>query len=587
MKYCRGIFKGAFGLFLVLISLSWTDVHGQWMEQTIDLAPGWNAVYLEVQPEPRECEAVFQDLPISSVWCWNPKSSSAQYVSTPPSPEALEVGHPQWLVYFPPDQPEHIATSLFKIIGGKAYLIKLNGLQQVQWTIRGRPLLPGIDWQANTYFLSGYHVSDGGMAPTFGDFFASSWGHEGRPVYRLEETGGNWQWHSIDFANPEENLMKRSEAYWTSSQWSSDFAGPLDVEAENSAGLVYGKILVEQTLKIRNLSDSNATVNVSLKGSLSPPEGAHEPDAGDVPLLYWAGPADANSPWQQLPESLSVDVNSESEKTLRLVVDRSSMPGQGLYQSILEIDNNQGMLIRVPVSAEYTDLTGLWVGYATVNYVSQPADAGNPNLPKPTASKFQFPLIMHVDSNGNVLLLREVVQLWKNGVWDKDAITGRDFVKEPGRFILVTDESLFSDPQYGGASLRDGKPRGRRISSAAFSFPQPVKMQPTSGSFGFEGAVFELEPPIVIARDDPLNPFRHMYHPDHDDPDESYEATRNITFEFTSEAAGSSSISGWGDTDVGGIYYEVLSGLHKQDIHVQGTFRLHRVSRIGVLNDGM
>jgi len=539
MKSLTGIFKITCSVYLVLMSSGLTDAYGQWMKQTINLEPGWNAVYLEVQPEPRECDVVFQNIPIASVWCWNPKSSSAQYISTPPSPESLQVGHPQWLVYFPPDQPEHIATSLFKVIGGKAYLIKLNGIQQVQLTIKGRPRLPSIDWQTKTYFLSGYHLTDDITAPTFGDFFSASTGHA---VYKLVDTGGNWQWQSVD-AN---DSMRRAEAYWTSSQWSSDFTGPLAVETEQAGGLVYDKVLVEQTLTIRNLSDSNTTVDITLSSSLSPPDGAYEPIAGDVPLLYWAGPPESNSPWQQLPPTLSIDVNSLSDKSLRLAVKRSAMPGEGLYQSILEIDNNQGMTVRVPVSAEYTDLTGLWVGYAAIDNVSQPADDNDPILPKPTDSEFQFPLILHVDPNDNVHLLREIVQLWKNGVMDTDPITGMDFVKEPGRFVLVTDESLFSDPNYGGASLRDGQPRGRRISSAAFSFPQPVKMQSTSGSFGFEGAVFELESPIMIAPDDPLNPFRHKFHPDH----------------------------------------EVLTGLHKQEIHVKGTFRLHRISQIGQLNDG-
>ncbi|NIP22609.1 MAG: hypothetical protein GWN76_10520, partial [candidate division Zixibacteria bacterium] len=414
MKSLTGTFKITCSMYLVLISSSLTNVYGQWVEQTINLEPGWNSVFLEVQPEPRECDVVFRNIPVASVWCWNPKSSSAQYISTPPSPESLQVGHPLWLVYFPPTQPEHIATTLFNLIGGKAYLIKLNGIQQVQWTIKGKPRLPSIDWQTETYFLSGYHLTDNITAPTFGDFFSASTGHSGRPVYRLIDTGGNWQWQIVDPNDP----MKRAEAYWASSQWSSDFTGPLAVEVEQSGGLVYDKILVEQSLKIRNLSDSNTTVDITLSSSLSPPDGTYEPVAGDVPLMYWAGPPESNSPWQQLPSTLSIDVNGLSEKSVRLAVERSAMPGEGLYQSILEINNNQGMTVRVPVSAEYTDLTGLWVGYAAIDHVSQLADGNDPILPKPTDSEFQFPLILHVDPNDNVYLLREIVQLWKNGVMD-------------------------------------------------------------------------------------------------------------------------------------------------------------------------
>jgi hypothetical protein len=328
MKSFADIFKITCGVYIVLLSSSLTDAYGQWVEQTINLEPGWNSVYLEVQPEPRDCNVVLEGLPIASVWCWNPKSSSAQYISTPPSPESLQVGHPQWLVYFPADDPNHIVTSLFNIIGGKAYLIKLKGVEQVQWEVKGQPLLPDIDWPAETYFLSGDHLSDGGE-PTFGDFFSASPYHEGRPIYRLVETGGNWQWQ---YADPNDT-MTRAEAYWTSSDYTSDFTGPMELGVEQASGLEYGKILVEQTLTIRNWSDSNTTVDITLRSSLSPPHGAYEPVAGDVPLLYWAGPPDSNAPWQQLPPTLSVDVNSGDTEYLRLAVQRSAMPGEGLYQS--------------------------------------------------------------------------------------------------------------------------------------------------------------------------------------------------------------------------------------------------------------
>jgi hypothetical protein len=582
MKCLGDILKITCGVYFVLASLLSTDACAQWVEQTVDLDPGWNAVYLEVQPEPRECQQVFQSLPVASVWCWNPKSSSAQYISTPPSPESLQVGNPQWLAYFPTDQPEHIASSLFRILGGKAYLIKLNGAKQILWTIKGKALLPSIDWQANMYFLSGYHLSNSGILPTFSDFFSASPGHEGRPIYRLVKIGEGWEWQNVDVYLS----MSRGEAYWTSSQWSSDFTGPMDVETEHRNGLIYDKILVEQALTIRNLSDSNTTVDITPRSSLSPPNGEYEPVAGDVPLLYWAGPPDSNAPWKPLSTTLPIDVDAGSKRVVRLAVERSAMPGEGLYQSILEVNNNRGMTVKVPVSAEYTNLTGLWTGYAAIDKVSQPSDSGDPHLPKPTDSEFQFRLILHVDSNDTVHLLREVVQLWRDGILDVDPITGMDFVKEPGRFVLITDQSLLSDPNYGGSSLRDGQPRGRRISSAAFSFPQPIRMRSTGGSFGFEGTVLELELPIIIDVDDPLNPFRHKFHPDHDDPKESFEITRHIGLQFTSAVAGASTTAGWGDTDVGGTYYEVIRGLHEQDICVQGTFTLHRVSRIGMLNDG-
>lgn len=46
--------------------------------QTIELQPGWNSIFLEVQPASNDTVSVFNGLPISSVWTWIPKDGSAQ-----------------------------------------------------------------------------------------------------------------------------------------------------------------------------------------------------------------------------------------------------------------------------------------------------------------------------------------------------------------------------------------------------------------------------------------------------------------------------------------------------------------------------
>ena len=48
----------------------------QWRTQTIQLQPGWNAVHLEVQPEPRILDEVFAGLPVESVWKWDRRFTS-------------------------------------------------------------------------------------------------------------------------------------------------------------------------------------------------------------------------------------------------------------------------------------------------------------------------------------------------------------------------------------------------------------------------------------------------------------------------------------------------------------------------------
>ena len=59
------------------------QAHAQWAWQQIVLRPGWNAVFLEVDPAPEECAALFAGMPVESVWDWNRSADSPQFVQDP------------------------------------------------------------------------------------------------------------------------------------------------------------------------------------------------------------------------------------------------------------------------------------------------------------------------------------------------------------------------------------------------------------------------------------------------------------------------------------------------------------------------
>jgi hypothetical protein len=148
----------------------------------------------------------------------------------------------------------------------------------------------------------------------------------------------------------------------------------------------------------------------------------------------------------------------------------------------------------------------------------------------------------------------------------------------PGRISLL--------PSYTGAD-------GARTTSAAFSIQEPVL---SSGNF-----TDSLNFAIAIDYQDPLNPFKHKYHPDHDnldakfipiDPDavppymwESYDVRRDIELEFTdlppidtmTDTTTLAQSVGWGSEMWGGYYREVIKGLHKNDITVSGIFIIRHV----------
>jgi hypothetical protein len=610
-------------VLLSFLLVSVLPAFAQWTNQTILLRPGWNAVFLEIQPEPRTCDALFAGVPVESVWAWNRRFTPIQFIQ---DPSELIPGQPDWLTYLPPSHAGRGTMNLFTLLGHRAYLIKLpDNASPVSWTFPGRPVARRMEWLPDSFNFTGFAV-DPVTPPTFQSFFAASPAHAGQRVYRLV----NGLWSQV--LSPTVNRLARGEAYWIFCRGQSTYAGPLEVAFEQGDGLNYGRVLTEQTLTIRNKSSTTNTISLRRLGSAQPSSGTSPALAGAVPLNYFrlnlVPSLDAR--WIPLPSPLSVVLGPGQEWNVRLEAQRAAMapftPPPGvtdvLYQSLLEVSDGAGSRQLVGVTAGGLQTfassaggngafalsavpgpvhlrAGLWVGMAAINKVNQPANPGGPTVPTPTASDFQFRLLVHVDDSGQARLLQKVVQMWKDGTFVTDT-NGLQVVAQPGRYVLVTEDRFL--PAFSGATMRDGEPVGRRVSSSAFGFRSPI---PMTGDFGSTNGLLRCS--VGLEHDDGLNPFNHRFHPDHDNLDEnvpprplslrtnahglrytaeSSSVRRDISLQFTAVDPDRLAIAGWGDDQLGGIYRETMTGLHKDALQVEGVFRLQHASRVGVLNDG-
>ena len=206
-------------------------------------------------------------------------------------------------------------------------------------------------------------------------------------------------------------------------------------------------------------------------------------------------------------------------------------------------------------------LAGLWVGDARINAVGSMISGTGST----TARAFSLRTLLHIADSGSATLLSKV-------------FLGQ-LAAEPNDFGVCVDESLLKQDALESAQrlVAAHLPLNRVVSgSASVALPATV--------------VFTVTTPF----NDPSNPFVHQYHPDHDNKDarfqpvgagvESYDITRTCIFEFSAAPPeGSTVASGWGATVIGGKYRETISGVHKNDIHVSGTFELRRASETGVL----
>ncbi len=195
---------------------------------------------------------------------------------------------------------------------------------------------------------------------------------------------------------------------------------------------------------------------------------------------------------------------------------------------------------------------------------------------RPVSFELDFPVIMHLSDAGEYKMLTEVALL-----------------ETPEEHLVLATPDCSSKVCDGldGAMTVNGQPFARRISTAAFSFENDLSFD-ASGSFASA-----LAGSTIIAPDDPLNPFRHKFHPDHDCLDrlgqplqgdaldsECFQINRSFVFAFEAVPPNGRSVLDWGDSVLGGVYTEQVQGLHKETITAAGRFEMHRVSTIGALN---
>lgn len=570
-------------LVMMMITSS-PQVWGQdTVQQSFLLKPGWNAVFLEVSPEEQSVEAAFAGIPIASVWTWMPRDETVQFIQDPDEGMPLDGG---WLGYFPRPRPEAFLTNLYILQANRAYLIKLEGTQSVTWTVSGVPSLRSMAWVADSFNLTGFHV-DPERPPTFGAYFADRSAFENQPVYHLV----NGSWSLIE--QPYSTTINPGEAYWVYSDGKADFDGPMEVSVEWGDTMDFGSSLSSQLLVVRNRTVVDVDITLEQVSS-----------SGTVPLSLKITEEDTGRQnWASLPAAYALSIAAGQELLLDFGVRRAEFSADEIG-GVLSVTNGIGARRLVPIKAKsyhapattnakatgkasksgIATFAGLWQGKVLVSSVSQAQTGGV--TPTPVGKSFPLRVLIHVDSGGTARLLKEVIEMWEDGTMVPDPDNpGYLITDTPGRAVLLTNEDLI--PEFTGVTTRDGVPVGIRLSTIAYDFPgETLEMDGTVGTSG------TMETTLTLESGFSTNPFLHRYHPDHNNLDEQYlnpvqeafEITRHIQFIFSAEDPEEQTNPEWGDSLLGGSYFEAITGLHRNTVFVGGTFRLHRVAGVPELN---
>jgi len=549
-------------ILLTLISLCFvTAAHAQWQTTTYALKGGWNSIYLHGDATHATPDELFTANPeVLEVWRWNPNPNQVQFTSSPLIPSA---GTAEWSTW----KRDGSVLSLGQLLGQTAYLVKCSGSSSDSHSVAiiQRMLPPSAAWVRNGANLMGFpSYNNGSTYPTMGSYFATFPAAIASGVKIYKYVGGEiGPGNPIQVFSANFEPLDRNQAYWFDSEVVGNFYAPVEISLSKSGGLDFGRTGSTITLRLRNRSAAVSTVTISPVDSANAPTG-QEAITGSVPLRSRSFDAQTAT-WTEtdITEPYQVVVGPNTAVELTFGIDRTVMTGDSnaFYASMLRFNDSAGLYdILLPATARKASLAGLWIGEASVREVESKVPGYTD-----TATPQGYPLryLVHVDDAGAARVLSQVFLGKLAGETPQDGITPL--------------ESNLSTADKAGAS---------RIVAAHLPLDRVLA---TTGSFAVGSS---LSCTIATPFNDPVSPFVHQYHPDHDNKSgstalvsgqESYDISRAVTFTLSATPPEGVSPVGYGGSVIAGTYAEVISGLHKETLEVSGTFTLRRVSEIGTL----
>lgn len=481
----------------VAVGLAAMTASASHVDQTLELKPGWNAVYLEVTPDDgndatlddAQCGTVFNAAEFGAVTAVMAYKSDAydstrQYADDGAEILQKPVSYSTWI------RGDTSGSTLKALAGGRCYLVYVSGQSRVVKTVTGVPNAPKTTWRdtSNGDFINlvGFTLSTSDKVSAAKCFGEGPYGSKGT-LYEVSGTNSVPDFKSVALLGVPKIVS--GKAYGATAERSGGWGGVIGFVGSDS--VVFGANDSQASVEVKNDSSVERTfrfsvVGSSLGGEAFPPELKRRLPRTDIMV---------DPGWTNIENGASWEVKIAAGKALfeDFSINRLQVPQDAAYGAVLVIDDLSGsqQRVRIPItvakeseSAEAVQFpVGLWSGYIQMETVSRLDDTNS--IPVKAGGTLKMSVMMHVAPDGAVKLLQRVA-------------AGVDTNGTP---------RLFRELESVPAEVENA----RRFSTIMMSIDNPIVVANAGGEFGdtlaFDWTVGER------ASD---NPFRHAWHPDHD-----------------------------------------------------------------------
>jgi hypothetical protein len=524
------------------------------ISETLTLTNGWNVVYLESTPDTPDPATFFADLPqVERVGCYESSvyGATEQIASDGSTIAQKPVSFYVWV------RGEEVQSTLQRIMGGRCYFIYSTA--PATKAFYGVPACPRVSWQAAE---DGFATIVGISIPAGETISSGVYFREGpmsSDAIKSPYEGGGQNAAAPEFtklmAFRGTPTLQGGCAYAFEGNTIADWPGVVKVQAPTLSGAIaFGSGTALQSFSIANAGTTNRTIRVNY--------GASELDGEQLPPLKVFIPRDGTNVfgWTAF-ETHDFNLGPGESRTLALAIDKSGFTADRTFAGLVTVSDLSGtkMRVRVPVTAKLdadSDYSaaypkGLWYGNIELSQVGRLDDGA----PMPAGGTMKMKAMIHVDGTGGARLLQRVAVAT---------------AKEPG------EDGTYAKRLWPETTSVPSEYSARRISTM---FPDVAhrSLDATSGTFGNL-----LQFDWTVAADARDNPFRHVWHPDHET---GFAVTNRLTLSWFTES-GESTWAYSPDEVTYGIATWTLGGLMGAgDITMRGTFALKRILSISKVEE--